>query len=197
MNSPAIDLAAMGFQPGDAVRLERLGLFDNGPQAEIFGSLLGVFSSTNVLLPGSSAHRVPGAIEAGSDFVSACSFFGCEATDIPEDFIISASDSSFTSICITIPANAAYLFVGPHDSLYEDNTDPNNDFALVISPIVCPSDIAPAKTPNGTVDVDDLLAVINAWGSAGGVGDIAPLCGDGSVDVDDLLAVINAWGPCE
>ena len=45
---------------------------------------------------------------------------------------------------------------------------------------------------SGAVDVDDLLAVINGWGSC-------PCCSadvnfDGVVDVDDLLAVINDWG---
>jgi hypothetical protein len=43
------------------------------------------------------------------------------------------------------------------------------------------------------VDIDDLLAVINAWGSPGGAADVN---GSGSVDIDDLLAVINAWGAC-
>jgi hypothetical protein len=117
LDSPAIDLAALGLVPGDMVRLERLGLFDNGPQGETFGSLLGVFSSTNVLLPPANFHRVPGAIEAGVDFNSACTFFGCEPTNIPEDFAIGAPDASFTGICMVIPPGAAYLFVGPHDSL--------------------------------------------------------------------------------
>jgi hypothetical protein len=47
-------------------------------------------------------------------------------------------------------------------------------------------------TGNGVVDVDDLLAVILAWGPC------APPCpadidGDGAVDVDDLLLVITNW----
>lgn len=62
-------------------------------------------------------------------------------------------------------------------------------------PPPCPADIAPSGG-NGAVDVDDLLAVINAWGQAGGPADIAPPGGDGMVNVDDLLAVINSWGPC-
>jgi hypothetical protein len=42
------------------------------------------------------------------------------------------------------------------------------------------------------VDVDDLLAVINAWGPC--VQCPADVTGDGVVDVNDLLAVINNWG---
>jgi hypothetical protein len=64
----------------------------------------------------------------------------------------------------------------------------------------CTADIAPAGTPNGTVNVDDLLAVINAWGVCANPNvcpaDIAPIGGNDVVNVDDLLAVINAWGAC-
>ena len=65
---------------------------------------------------------------------------------------------------------------------------------------LCPADIAPAGAPNGTVNVDDLLAVINAWGVCANPSncpaDIAPAGGNDVVNVDDLLAVINAWGAC-
>jgi YVTN family beta-propeller protein len=56
---------------------------------------------------------------------------------------------------------------------------------------VCLGDI----THNHVVDIDDLLAVINGWGSPG-IADIAPNCGNGTVDIDDLLMVINKWGIC-
>ena len=70
-----------------------------------------------------------------------------------------------------------------------------------IIPSPCPADISP---PNGdnAVDVDDLLAVINGWGSCpvpptACPADIAPQGGDGSINVDDLLGVINGWGTCD
>ena len=53
----------------------------------------------------------------------------------------------------------------------------------------CPADI----TGDSVVNIDDLLAVINNWGSLGGVADINH---DNIVNIDDLLAVINAWGAC-
>jgi len=69
-------------------------------------------------------------------------------------------------------------------------------------PPACPADIAPAGG-NGSVNVDDLLAVINAWGACGDPNncpaDIAPIGppqGNDVVNVDDLLAVINGWGFC-
>ena len=57
---------------------------------------------------------------------------------------------------------------------------------------------------DGIVNVDDLLAVINAWGAcpvppATCPADVAPAgppAGNGVVNVDDLLAVINGWGAC-
>jgi len=49
---------------------------------------------------------------------------------------------------------------------------------------------------DGSVNVDDLLAIINAWGPCPGGPMICPadITGNGTVDVDDLLAVINNWG---
>lgn len=43
------------------------------------------------------------------------------------------------------------------------------------------------------VDVDDLIVVILAWGSADADADTND---DGIVNVDDLVTVLLAWGPC-
>ena len=54
----------------------------------------------------------------------------------------------------------------------------------------------PDINSSGAVDVDDLLAVINAWGQCPpGTIDDCPedFNANGVVDVDDLLIVINAW----
>jgi hypothetical protein len=59
----------------------------------------------------------------------------------------------------------------------------------------CPADIAPTGG-NFKVDIDDLLAVINAWGSPGGPADIFPPGGNGAVNIDDLISVVTHWGPC-
>lgn len=65
---------------------------------------------------------------------------------------------------------------------------------------ICPPDLAPPGG-DGLVNVQDMLAVINAWGAcpvppAFCPADIAPPGGNGSVNVQDMLAVINAWGAC-
>ncbi len=62
----------------------------------------------------------------------------------------------------------------------------------------CPEDITgPDGSPDGIVDVLDLLAVLSQWGGSGSA-DITGPDGspDGIVDVLDLLAVLAAWGPC-
>jgi predicted outer membrane repeat protein len=57
----------------------------------------------------------------------------------------------------------------------------------------CPVDI----NNSGSVDVDDLIAVILSWGCVNPPGPCdADVDGSGTVDVDDLIAVILAWGPC-
>ena len=55
-------------------------------------------------------------------------------------------------------------------------------------------------TGDGQVNIDDLLAVIAAWGPCPGPpaacnADVAPTPGgDGQVNIDDLLLVISNWG---
>ena len=54
----------------------------------------------------------------------------------------------------------------------------------------CPEDI----DGSGTVDFGDILAILSAWGNAGGPED---LDGSGTVDFGDILVVLTAWGPCK
>jgi hypothetical protein len=80
--------------------------------------------------------------------------------------------------------------------LFKPHT-PQSVTLTVSGPILdCVADI------NGTasVDIDDLLMVIEAWGACvdpkNCPADIAPQGGNDIVDIDDLLTVIGAWGPC-
>jgi YVTN family beta-propeller protein len=68
---------------------------------------------------------------------------------------------------------------------------PHGDGAVVVSPSICLGDI----DGSGTVDVDDLTAVVLDWGTDGSQfnGDVD---GSGVVDVDDLTLVILNWGAC-
>ena len=75
---------------------------------------------------------------------------------------------------------------------YRQNNQRTGLYPVPNSPDL-PGDI----TGNGIVDVDDLLAAINAWGACVNPNecpsDIAPDSGNDVVDVDDLLMVINNW----
>ena len=53
----------------------------------------------------------------------------------------------------------------------------------------CPGDL----DGNGWVTVNDLLAVIDAFGSNNPSGDAN---GDGTVNTDDILVILSAWGSC-
>jgi hypothetical protein len=78
--------------------------------------------------------------------------------------------------------------------------DPNAKYLAGL--VACPGDCIADINGSNNVDVDDLLAVINAWGPCPAPPEACPAnitdSGPGSddVNVDDLLAVINAWGAC-
>jgi hypothetical protein len=57
----------------------------------------------------------------------------------------------------------------------------------------CATRCAADVTVDGLVGVDDLIAVLSAWGEVHAYADVD---GSGLVDVDDLVAVVVGWGPC-
>jgi hypothetical protein len=60
----------------------------------------------------------------------------------------------------------------------------------------CWGDVFP-PAGNGIVGIDDLLTVINGWGTMGQPwGHAGDTNGDGLVNVDDILIIVNYWGPC-
>lgn len=125
-NAIPIKLVSLSLTSSDTIVLTRLGDFDCRPNCgDISVGMIAVFSSSDVLLGGSNAHRVPDAIDAGTDVVTAPTFFGGLQTDIAQDFFIDG-----IGVTITIPTGATHLFVAAHDSLYGDNLDPDHDFAL-------------------------------------------------------------------
>lgn len=63
----------------------------------------------------------------------------------------------------------------------------------------CPADIAGPPAAGGSVNTDDLIAVILGWGEC--PQPCPPRCraditGDCAVNTDDLLRIILSWGPC-
>ena len=66
---------------------------------------------------------------------------------------------------------------------------------LLESGVPCPADCA-GGTPDDSVNVTDLLALLANWGGTPVLCDITPPGGDGAVNVTDLLALLAAWGAC-
>ena len=69
----SIDLSTLSFaiSSGDTIRITRLGNFFNGNNSrDTLTAQVGVFSSSSTLLGGANLNRVPGAIDAGEDFVT-------------------------------------------------------------------------------------------------------------------------------
>ena len=135
-----ISLLSLGLEPGDFVRLTRRGnfAFSNGDAVETGTGMLGIFSSSDVLeSDGSLLMRVPGAIEAGTDFITPNTARGNTGegfpTDIPEDFFISDE-------FLEIPVGATHLRVSANDLFFGDNADADGDFGIVVTPIPNPEE---------------------------------------------------------
>ena len=131
VDSAPVALSALGALPGQSLRMRGFGDMDNGPAGDTILSLLGVYSSSSTILGPSLQFRIPGALEAGPDFVSAPTLTGALPTDIPEDFRITSATQA--EAVVEIPAGAQFLFVGNHDSQWFDNSDPDGDLGVEIT----------------------------------------------------------------
>ena len=80
-----------------------------------------------------------------------------------------------------------------------------NQIPDLCEPYPCPADCAP-QNPDGTwgdgaINIQDLVAIINNFGSANGPCDFSPAnpdgsYGDGVVNIMDLISLINNFGVC-
>ncbi len=131
-----IVLSELGIGGGDLIQLERLGDWYDGhagyggdvSSMDVVREMIGVFSSGSTLLAPNLFSRVPGALDAGVDITTWNTLFGNMATDIGEDFGID-------NIFVQVPVGATHLFVAAHDIYYSDNSDPDGDFAVRITPV--------------------------------------------------------------
>jgi len=150
-----IDLATLGIAPGTWLRVGSTGGFRyvSGGQ-DGYHAMIAVFSSSNTLLATNVPARVPGAIAAGPAFPSAATYHGAVPTDIPQDFFASRTTWD-RDVLVRVPTGALFLFVGSHDSLYGDNSDPNGDYAAVVT-------VAPTPSLPGTGEHLELRAAVGA-----------------------------------
>ena len=78
------------------------------------------------------------------------------------------------------------------DSEQDSDSDGNQDEEQESdnNPAACTGDL----DGNGTVDVEDMLTILNAWGPCSGCS--ADIDASGEVEVNDMLALLAAWGNC-
>lgn len=126
-----IALSLLGAAPGQSLLMKGVGDMDNGPSGDTILSLIGMFSGSPVILGPELLHRIPGAIDAGPEFISANTTAGGQPTDVPEDFRITSAIQP--DVLIEIPAGATHLFVGNHDSQWFDNSDPDGDLGVQLT----------------------------------------------------------------
>ncbi len=70
------------------------------------------------------------------------------------------------------------------------NVDHASDFGVGIAP--CPADCV--QTPDGQVNIVDMLILLNDWGLSAGIS--CDLDSDGSIGAADFAALLKTWGPC-
>jgi len=72
--------------------------------------------------------------------------------------------------------------------------------AVLVPGGTCAADCAPIGG-NGIVNIDDILGIVNGFGTMDEQCDVTPVNGDctignGAVNVDDIIAALNQFGPC-
>jgi hypothetical protein len=128
--SPAliVPLADNGFVPGQKIKIEPVGEYDNGPGGDTYKAMMAVFSASATLLGPSITVRVPDAVDAGTDYVTHTTCPGGYATDVPEDFTVDDA-----GVEVAIPAGATHLFLCPRECYSSDNSDPDGDYGVRIT----------------------------------------------------------------
>lgn len=130
-DAKAIDLSQYGVSGGDTVKLTRVGEYNK--QGSGGQGMIGVFSETDELRSADRLNRVPGAVDAGDGVGTLPTFTTDEETDITEDFRIAFANGFNPSVAVEVPQDAEYLFVSPYDNFFQDNADPDDDYALRIT----------------------------------------------------------------
>jgi hypothetical protein len=135
--SVAIRLSAHGFSAGDWVYMASVGSYwYTKPEwgGQEINNMVGVFSSTDEILPGDQYYRVPGAIGVNGvgAFTSILTWPNNLPKDIQEDFSI------VNGITLQIPAGANYLFISTDDSFCGDNYAGVNGYGLFIEALASP-----------------------------------------------------------
>jgi len=187
----AIELSGLGVSSGDEIYVATRGEFNFGTVlSDVSQQALAVFSASSTIDPDVGLlHRVPGAIDAGTDTTSPPTRFGGFDTDIAEDFGLNRD-----GVRVVVPEGAAFLLVQARDSYFTDNSDIDSDFRLVVLEGPGPCVRADLAVPFGVLDLSDVNAFV-----VGFVGNdlLSDLNDDGVWDLGDIGLFVDAFlGGC-
>jgi parallel beta-helix repeat protein/predicted outer membrane repeat protein len=183
---------------------------DPGGSVGLGGGMYNSESSPTVidcLFSGNTAFNSGGGMHSGlncSPTVTNCTFSGNTVSGGGGGMTV-ANFSAGTVTGCTFEGNTAnsggamWIFATSSPTVADTVFCDNTPDALAGDPFIdgggnsfvcpCPEDL----DGSGAVGFGDVLAIIAAWGSAGGPED---LNGNGTVDFGDVLQVIGAWGAC-
>ena len=118
------------------------------------------------------------------------------ACTFPQDQVIGYQHLFTLAVDVPVDARVGEVFPVDLTSAFVTNYSFQNFNVEIIAGSVtvgttCDADFADG---DGNVAIAELLALLNAWGSADPLADLNT---DGTVNVLDLLALLAAWGPCQ
>ncbi len=194
-----ISLVTIGVLPGERLRIRALGEYAYNSSGSTTKGTGAVFSSSSTLLASTAAHRVPGALDAGEDWVTGPTFFGTLATDIPEDFHVALLGGP-DYVVVRVPLGSTHIFACPVDSLFQDNSDTDANYAVEFTPIPCVADVDDGSgtgSPDNGVTIDDLLYYLGQFEAGDAAADVDDGSGtgtpDGGVTIDDLIYYLTRF----
>ncbi len=164
-------------------------------QTDSTGEACGNFESDvwySIIVPCTGTLTV-GVCDASLDTELAVYNFACPGS--PSSLLLACNDNGCgvaSQVSIPVEPNFYYIRIGGKAGQQGGGT-----LTIDCTPgSLCTADITPPGG-NGVVNIDDLVAVLNAFGPCPGcTQDITPPGGNGVVNIDDLVAVLNAFGVC-
>jgi hypothetical protein len=142
----------------------------------------------NVSGPGGVPAGIPGLpFTVGSE----CAVFDVSAPRTPVPIAWAPYVGGVRNGSMLVDERQIFVATAAANDMTDNKNDDQGLIFLGLPHALCMADV----TDDWTVNIDDLLAVINNWGQMGS--NAADVTGNGVVGIDDLLAVINAWGACK
>ena len=164
-----LTLSDLGMVAGDVMSLSRSGAYQFGSNSsDITSNMVAVF------LDAQGARVAPEVYARTTTQVQTSG----DVTDVPQDFDVAAGVTR-----VVVPAGAVSIAFSVRDSLFGDNTDPNNDFGVVLSKWTNNTVVDGLDNLFGTTGNDSLFGGLGADILVGGAGDDTL---DGGVLVDHI-----------